>query len=342
MTGSFLTDAWGFMTTAIAAPDKGLDLSAFHAVEFETKGDGKYILFLSQPSVTDWDNYRTPDPFQVSNKWENHHIEFSDLKQSGWGKAQPFTPNALSNLSFGVDPKPLIEIPAALYNGMLHPFVPFSLKGFLWYQGEANAVLPDEYEKLLDTLITSWGKVWGAPDMAFILAQLPNYVPTAGQGGGCWSDIRETQRKVAQAPHRAMAVLVDLGESHEIHPKDKADPGYRLSQAALQTAYGRTDAVLSPIFDHTVIEDGKVRVYFWQANEGLVNNGGDLKGFEIAGPDGKFQLAQARIEKDSVVVWKEGLASPTAMRYAWGDDPVFNLYGKNGMPASPFKAELKP
>ncbi len=342
MTGEFLTDAWGFMTTSLSASSKGQDLSAYHAIEFETKGDGKYILFLSQPSITDWDNYRTPSVFPVTNQWVKHRIEFTDLKQSGWGKPQPFTADALSNLSFGVDPKPLIEIPSALYNGMINPFVPFPLKGFLWYQGEANTVHADEYEKLLNTLISSWGQAWGDPNMPFILAQLPNYLPTAGQGGGYWSDIREIQRRVAQQPHRAMAVLLDLGDSHDIHPKDKADPGYRLCQAALETAYGKTDTVLSPLFDHAVVENGKVRVYFWQADEGLVGNGDILVGFELAGADGNFQPAHARIDKDTVVVWKEGLTSPSAVRYAWGDDPVFNLLGKNGMPASPFKAELKP
>jgi sialate O-acetylesterase len=340
MTGSFLTDAWGFMTTHLGPESKPLDLSSYDAVEFDAKGDGKYILFLSQPSVTDWDNHRTPDPFPVSKEWKHYRVEFSSLKQSGWGKPQPFTPNAVSNLSFGVDPKPLIEIPAALYNGMIKPFTPFPIKGVIWYQGEANTVHAGEYAKLLESMIGSWRKAWKDPQLSFLLAQLPNFIPGPGQGGGQWGELRDQQRKVAELTNNSMAVLIDLGEAHDIHPKDKADVGARLAQAALATTYGQKDAFLSPVFENAEAEGNKIRIHFKNAEEGLETKGGNLKGFEVAGADGKFVPAQGRIEKGTVLVWNDQVAEPKAVRYAWADDPIFNLYGKNGLPASPFKSDV--
>ena len=237
MTGSFLTDAWGFMTTSLAFQGKAGDLSAYDAIEFDGKGDGKYILFLSQPTVTDWDNYRTPESFPVSKAWKHYRIDFSDLKQSGWGKAQPFTADALTHLSFGVDPKPLIEIPCALYNGMIHPYTPFPIQGVIWYQGEANTVHVGEYRDLLNSMVEGWRRAWGREDMPFILAQLPNYNPTSWQGPGEWSELREQQRLMAGEPHNGMAVLLDLGDKTDIHPKNKKEVGFRLAQCALADTY---------------------------------------------------------------------------------------------------------
>ncbi|HVZ81479.1 MAG TPA: sialate O-acetylesterase [bacterium] len=338
MTGTFLNDAWGFMTTGLARNGTPKDLSSYRSVEFEARGSGLYILFLSQPSIADWDNYRTPRSFRVDRSWKHHRIEFSSLKQSGWGKQVPFTPEAVSYLSFGVDPQPLIDIPSALYNAMIHPFTAFPIRGFLWYQGEANAIYPDEYQGLLAAMVDGWRKAWKDPSMPFLIAQLPNYIPGEGQGIGHWGDIREAQRRVGEKAHNGIAVLLDLGEHHDIHPKDKADVGFRLAQIALGNAYGKKNVRLCPLFEKAEWEDGKVRVRFKQTGNGLESRGSDLKGFEVAGADGVFHPAQGKVEKDSVMVWSDQVTHPQAVRYAWADDPVFNLYGKNGMPASPFKA----
>jgi sialate O-acetylesterase len=339
MKGDFLTDAWGWMTIPLSPDAKPFDLGPYESVEFDARGDGKYILFLSQPSVTDWDNYRTAESFPISKQWKHYRIDFASLKQSGWGKAQAFTPSSVSNLFFGVDPKPLIDVPSALYNGMIHPLTPFPIKGVIWYQGEANAIRPDEYGGLLSAMIGGWRKAWGQPDMPFLLAQLPNYLPRPGQGQNQWSDLREQQRQVGGEPYNAMAVLIDLGEPHDIHPKAKAPAGSRLAQQALSLAYGRVGVPLSPLYDKAVPEGSKIRVYFKNTGEGLESKGGDLRGFEIAGPDGRFEAAKARIEKGTVLAWNDDIAQPRMVRYAWGDNPDFNLYGKNGLPASPFKED---
>jgi hypothetical protein len=339
MVGSFLTDAWGFMTTALGPKGQPANLSAYASVEFEAKGDGKYILFLSQPTVVDWDNFRTPDPFPISKQWKKITLPFSGLKQSGWGKPQTFTPQSLLNLSFGVDPKPLIDVPCALYNGMIHPLTPFPVKGVIWYQGEANSIRAGEYAKLLGSMIEGWRQAWKNLEMPFLLAQLPNYVPTAGQGVSQWGELRDQQRQVAEAAHCGMAVLIDLGDSHNIHPTDKADVGYRLEQEALIMPYGVKKVRLSPKFDQAQVEGSKIRVFYKNVEEGLRSIGGDLMGFEVAGEDGAFVSAQAKIEKGSVVVWNDRVPHPLAVRYAWEDDPACNLYGTNGLPASPFMAD---
>jgi hypothetical protein len=339
MTGTFLSDAWGFMTTGFAPNGFPKDLSSYEGIEFEARGSGNYILFLAQPSITDWDNYRTPKSFPVDRTWKRHRILFSALKQSGWGKPKPFSPDALTHLSFGVDPRPLIAIPSALYNAMIHPFTPFPLQGFLWYQGESNATHPDEYQGLLSAMIESWRKDWADPSMPFLIAQLPNYVPGEGQGAGQWPKVRDTQRIVGEKAPNGMAVLLDLGEHHDIHPTNKSDVGYRLAQVALGNTYGKKNARLCPLFEKAQWEGDKVRVRFEQAGDGLEAKGGDLKGFELAGADGVFYPAQGKIEKDSVWVWCDKVPKPQAARYAWADDPLFNLYGKNGLPASPFLVE---
>jgi len=339
MTGSFLSDAWGFMTTSLGS-GKPLDLSTYTSVEFEAKGDGKYILFLSQPTITDWDNYRTPESFPVTKRWKRIRIPFSSLKQSGWGKPQPFTPNAVLNLSFGVDPKPLIDIPSALYNGMIHPLVPFPIRGVLWYQGEANAIRAPDYGKLLTAMIGGWRKAWELPEMPFLLAQLPNFIPGTGQGKDQWAELRDQQRKVAAEPHNQMAVLIDLGEHHDIHPKAKAPVGFRLAQAALSEVYGDKKTSLSPQFGRMDLDGTKLRVHFKDAEEGLATVGGEIKGLEIAGPDGRFTKALAKIEKDDLTVWSPSVTDPRSVRYDWGDDPDGNIFGKNGLPAGPFMEKL--
>jgi sialate O-acetylesterase len=343
IAGRFLPDAWGWVTTALGEKGKPADLSDFEAVEFYGKGDGKYIFFVSLPSITDWDNYRTPKPFTVGKKWKKYRIPFSSLKQSGWGKAKPFTSEAVQNVFFGLDPQPLSEIPSQLYNAMIHPFVPFPIRGVIWYQGEQNTERPQEYHRLLAGLIGGWRKAWGDEEMPFIFAQLPNFMavqpePSESQ----WAELREQQLQTLDVPNTGMAVLIDVGEANDIHPKNKTDVGYRMAQAALHTAYGVKGAQLSPLYDSMALEGKNIRVSFKNADEGLkTKDGGPVKGFAIAGEDGKFQWAKAKIEKGTVIVWNDEIAEPKAVRYAWGDNPVCNLLGRNELPVSPFRAEVE-
>ncbi len=342
MTGKLLPDAWGWITTPLAKDGKTLDLTDFEAIEFYGRGSGKYILFLSQPTISDWDNYRT-QAFETGNKWKLYRIPLSSLKQSGWGKARPFTPGAIQNIYFGIDPKPMAEMPSQLYDGMIHPLTSYPIRGVIWYQGEQNTSRAKEYHGLLASLIGGWRKEWREPDMPFIFAQLPGFMDTKDlPSESDWADLREQQSRTLSVPNTGMAVLIDLGEDHDIHPKNKTEVGRRLALVALEKAYGMKGPYLSPLYESAMAEGNRIRVTFKNAEEGLKSSGaGSLKGFAVAGRDGKFKWAQAEIKGNTVVVWNDQVADPKAIRYAWGDNPLCNLNGNNGLPASPFQAKLK-
>ncbi len=341
MTGRLLPDAWGWVTTPLGTDGKPVNLSDFEAIEFYGKGKGKYILFLSQPSITDWDNYRTA-AFSTGEKWKPYRIPFYSLKQSGWGKPRLFTPGSIQNLFFGIDPQPMVEIPAQLYNAMIHPFVPFAIRGVIWYQGEQNTGRAKEYHPLLASMIKGWREAWNEPELPFIFAQLPNFMAVKPQPEDShWAELREQQFMTLAVPNTGMAVLIDLGEANDIHPRNKTDVGYRMALAALHTAYGVSGPLLSPLYDSAAVEGKKIRVCFKNAEDGLkLSGGGSVKGFALAGADGKFQWAKGEIQNDTVIVWNDGIAEPKAVRYAWGDNPICNLIGKNGLPVSPFRAKV--
>jgi len=339
LTGKMLPDAWGWISTPLAGAGKPADLTGYDAFEFLAKGEGKYILFVSEPSITDWDNYRT-ETFEVGSKWKKVHIPFSSLKQSGWGKQKPFTKEAVSNVFFGIDPKPLSEFPSGLYNAMIHPFLSFPIKGVLWYQGEANTVRPSEYGTLLKGLIEGWRKAWDDKELPFLYAQLPLFMAGKPEPSeSAWAEVREQQRLAQAVPHTGMAVLMDLGEAGDIHPRNKTDVGARLAKVAQRNVYGKKEESLAPTFEDAVREGAKVRVRFKDWGKGLKVKGGP-KGFALAGKDGKYHWAEAKIEKDSVLVWSHEVPEPLSLRYAWADNPVLTLYGKNDLPVGPFQAQL--
>jgi sialate O-acetylesterase len=233
--------------------------------------------------------------------------------------------------------------PSALFNAMIAPLTNYSMKGMLWYQGEANAGRPEEYEKLLPTLIADWRNQWKQYDAPFLFVQLPNfmdrnYSPSESQ----WAVLRESQLKALAVPNTAMAVTIDIGEWNDIHPLNKKDVGYRLALAAKKVAYGEKDIVYSgPVVRSASIDGNKIIISFNHVGSGLVTNDGEeLSQFAIAGADKKFVWAQAKIETDKVVVSSENIANPVYVRYAWADNPEgANLYNKEGLPASPFRTD---
>lgn len=243
-------------------------------------------------------------------------------------------------------PGPLLRqnIPTSLYNTMVAPFTPFSVKGFIWYQGEANWDHPETYGVLLKTLIRDWRTKWQDSTLPFLYVQLPNfqeaqYTPASSN----WAAVREAQRQTLAIPHTAMAVTIDLGEWNDIHPLDKKDVGERLALAADYLIYGHKDLVYSgPMFRWASVEGPQVDVDFGEAGGGLVaKGGGPLKGFSIAGADQKYVWAQASIKGNNVVVQNPSVPQPRYVRYAWADNPrEANLYNQEGLPASPFESGL--
>nr|WKN35743.1 sialate O-acetylesterase [Tunicatimonas sp. TK19036] len=233
--------------------------------------------------------------------------------------------------------------PAALFNGMVAPLIPYALKGVIWYQGESNAGRPEEYEVLQAAQIADWRRQWEQPDLPFLYVQLPNfmdvdYMPSESN----WALMREAQLKALSVPNTGMAVTIDLGEWNDIHPDRKKPVGDRLALAALKVAYGNDEVVASgPVYRSSSVEGGRVIIQFDHVGSGLVSNDGEpLKWFAIAGTDKEFVWAEAKIEGDSVIVWSDQVGNPKYVHYAWMDNPLgANLYNQEGLPASPFRTD---
>jgi sialate O-acetylesterase len=233
--------------------------------------------------------------------------------------------------------------PGGLYNGMIAPVLPYAVKGVLWYQGESNAGHPEDYQALLTGLIQDWRKQLKQPALPFVYAQLPNFMAVKKEPSESgWAALRDAQRRTLAVPNTGMAVLLDVGEWNDIHPLDKQTVGHRLALAAEKAAYGDTKlAATGPLLQSAKAAGNKVTLTFTNPNSSLVaKGGGPLTGFAIAGADKKFVWAQARIEGDKVVVWSDQVPAPTAVRYAWADNPEgVNLYNKAGLPASTFQTD---
>ncbi|WP_083919471.1 sialate O-acetylesterase [Pontibacter roseus] len=235
--------------------------------------------------------------------------------------------------------------PVGLYNGMIAPLTNYPIKGVLWYQGESNTKNPAEYRGLMETLIADWRTQWGQGNFPFLYVQLTNFMePKPIPGESNWAELRQAQLETLAVPNTGMAVAIDLGEWNDIHPLNKQDIGKRLALQARKVAYQDKTVVASgPLFKSMKAQGDKLVLTFSDTGSGLVASGKQpLKGFAIAGPDKKFVWAKAEIKGNQVVVSQEGIANPTSVRYAWADNPQdANLYNKEGLPASPFKAELE-
>jgi len=230
--------------------------------------------------------------------------------------------------------------PAALYNAMVAPLINYSIKGFTWYQGEANTSRPEEYAKLQPAQIIDWRNKWQQGQLPFLYVQLPgfmeyNYLPSESQ----WAELRASQLKSLSVPNTAMVVAIDLGEWNDIHPDRKKEVGDRLALAAEKIAYGEDIVYSGPLYKSAQVEGNKIIISFTNIGSGLVaNDKEELSEFAIAGADKKFVWAKAKIEGDKVIVWNDDIQKPIYIRYAWADNPVNpNLFNKEGLPASPFR-----
>jgi len=231
--------------------------------------------------------------------------------------------------------------PTALYNAMVAPVINYTIKGFLWYQGEANSGRGAEYAKLQPAQINDWRKKWRQGELPFLYVQLPNfmdanYLPSESQ----WAELREAQLKSLSVSNTGMAVAIDLGEWNDIHPDKKKPVGDRLALIADKLVYGKDIICSGPIFKSAAIDGNKIILSFTNIGTGLVaNDGEELREFAIAGADKKFVWAKATIDGDKIIVSADAIANPVYVRYAWADNPDVNLYNKEGLPASPFRTE---
>jgi len=235
--------------------------------------------------------------------------------------------------------------PSCLYNGMIAPLIPYGVGGAIWYQGESNAGRAAQYRTLFPAMITNWREDWGqegpARDFPFLFVQLANFMARKAEPGESgWAELREAQTMTLSLPKTGMAVIIDIGDAKDIHPKNKLDIGRRLALAAQHVACGKELVYSGPMYDAMTVEGEKARIRFKHVGGGLEAKGGEkLTGFAIAGEDKKYVWAEAKIEKDAVVVWSPSVAKPVAVRYAWADNPECNLVNKEGLPASPFRTD---
>ncbi|MFA6135005.1 MAG: sialate O-acetylesterase [Phycisphaerae bacterium] len=232
--------------------------------------------------------------------------------------------------------------PSQLYNGMIAPLMPMAIRGAIWYQGESNMDRPDLYARLLSAMIFNWRTDWDEGDFSFGIVQLPNYQEIRKKPTDTnWARLREAQFQASRSVNNAgLAVTIDVGEADNIHPSDKVSVAHRLALWALARTYGKDVVYSGPIFKSMDRQDGRIVLHFDHVDGGLVaKDSEELKGFAIAGADQKFVWADAKIDGDTVVVSSEKVSDPVAVRYAWANNPVCNLYNKALLPACPFRTD---
>ena len=231
--------------------------------------------------------------------------------------------------------------PAYLYNAMINPLIPYGVKGFIWYQGEDNASAPLEYRSLFPMLIQDWRSRWQQGSTAFLYVQLANYmqrkqVPSESD----WATLREAQTMTQAEPNTGMAVITDIGEADDIHTNNKQAVGRRLALLARKQVYKDQIQAHSPMYHHHQIQGPMVTVTFKEAGAGLKTlDGSAVKGFALAGADGVFHWATAKIVGDKVMVTSEKVDAPKFVRYAWADNPEANLVNSAGLPAVSFRTD---
>ncbi|SNR54340.1 sialate O-acetylesterase [Lutibacter agarilyticus] len=233
--------------------------------------------------------------------------------------------------------------PSLLYNAMIHPLIPYGIKGVIWYQGENNAPRGMEYRITFPNMINNWRQDWKQGDFPFLFVQLANFgAPNNMPSNSNWAELRESQTKALKLENTGMALAIDLGEAFNIHPKNKQDVGERLALAVQKIAYNKNIVHSGPQYKSIKIKGNKAIISFDYVGSGLeVKNKNDqLKEFEIAGKDQRFYKAVAKIEGDNIIVWSEKVSNPVAVRFAWANNPAeFNFYNKEGLPALPFRTD---
>ncbi|WP_437921057.1 sialate O-acetylesterase [Sphingobacterium sp. LRF_L2] len=223
---------------------------------------------------------------------------------------------------------------STLWNGMIYPLVPYTIKGVLWYQGESNAVRAGDYRQVFENMIKSWRNEWKQGDFPFYFVQIaPHYKQPP--------EIREAQLKASQTiQHTGMVVITDVGDSTDIHPRNKKVPGERLADLALGKSYGKKVLYSGPVFQKATFGKGDATLYFDQVADGLqAAEGGALVGFELAGKDGVFFPAKASIDRKLVMLHTDKVQNPVYIRYGWGKFFRANLANSAGLPASPFRTD---
>ena len=224
--------------------------------------------------------------------------------------------------------------PGLLWNGMIAPLAPFPIRGVIWYQGESNSALARAplYHRIFRTLIEDWRSQWGIGDFPFLYVQIANFKSTPLED---WAELRQQQLETLELRNTAMAVTIDIGIPDDVHPTDKVDVGTRLARAARALSYGEQVEYNGPLFREATPEGDSIRVWFDHA-KGLMAKNGEVTSVEVAGADGKWMPATAKIEGETILASSPAVAAPVAVRYGWSNSPQCDLFNGEGLPASPF------
>ena len=250
---------------------------------------------------------------------------------------------------------------------MVHPFMPYRIAGVIWYQGEANAGRAFQYRTAFPLMIKDWRKNWGQGEFPFFYCQLASFngISTV-PGENDWAELREAQDMALKLPNTGEAILIDIGEEANIHPRNKKDAGDRLARIALAKTYNQQVVYSGPTYQTITVEGDKICVHFKNTQGGLMarhlpatyiptttqmdvtrplvrhSPDSEVEGFAICGEDRKWVWANASIKGSDVIVSAAGVSKPIAVRYAWASNPICNLYNGADLPAGPFRSDSFP
>ena len=276
----------------------------------------------------------TPDKFYI--EWNEDEPVSVNLSGT-WKYAQGISDEDFRKVLLNPN-----NIHSLLYNAMIHPLTPMTIKGVIWYQGENNAGRATAYQTLFPTLISDWRDKWKC-ELPFYWVQLANFmakdsVPSESD----WANLREAQTMTLSLPKTGQAVIIDIGEANDIHPKNKQDVGWRLALHALHNEYGRKDLIVSaPTYQSMEKQGNKLVLTFDMKGStwNLHNKYGYIEGFAIAGADKQFHWAKAQLAGDRIEVWSDDVPYPEYVRFAWGNNPDVNLFNAEGLPLAPFRTD---
>jgi len=302
---------------------------------------------LYQPLMTRWK--KTEAEFNVAAERAKYEQRLEGWKKKAAaakeaGKAPPRRPrwsNPLANQ----------HRPGNLYHGRLQPIFPFALRGVIWYQGKSNAGRAYQYREMFPLMIQSWREDWAKVDkklgkFSFYWVQLADFMAEPSKpGDSAWAELREAQTMTLdKLPDTGEAVIIDIGDASDIHPRNKLEVAERLARLALAHDYGLDIVYCSPRYESMKIAAGKVQLKFQDVGGRLQTlDAKQVQGFAIAGKDKQWVWAQAKIVgPDRIDVWSDAVPEPVAVRYAWANNPVCNVYNNRGLPLTPFRTDRWP
>jgi sialate O-acetylesterase len=341
------------LDSAATANERNSNIRLFLVRRDLTKPDGAGVnKGWNETEVTYLRDFSAAGYYFAKKLYEELHVPIGMIASSVSGSnIEPWMSGTVVKDTLSKGNQPTFSIdekqPGKFYNGMIQPLAPYTLKGFLWYQGETNCFLKETtaYTYKFKHLINSWRKLWNNQKASFYFVQIApfNYSKSKGKvvpDEQSLPEFREAQAAALDLPHTGMIITTDLVDNLEdIHPTYKWEIGRRLALLALKNDYNKKVEASGPTFKKKAINGDKIEIEFANADGLMSNDGQALTSFTIAGADGKFVAADAVIKDNKVIVSSATVSSPANVRFAWNESAQPNLYNKAGLPASPFRTD---